>query len=119
MTMPDLELFKQKLQERIDADPEMTVNKLSVKAGLASSSIRAILVGKSKSPELATFLAICKALDLSLDEFLAGERSPTEKEMLRLLSKLTVGEQLQLLGIATDFAAERDMARQTRFAGSR
>lgn len=110
MTTPEIDRLRHRLQERIDSDPNMNMTKLATKAGLNNTAVRSILTGRSKSPEFATVLAICKALDMSLDELLEGDRSHAEKEMLRLLGQLTVGQQLQLLGLATDFAADRHPA---------
>jgi len=51
----------------------LSVNQLSVMAGLQSITIRSIFYGKSKNPGLRTILDICEALDITLYEFFDHE----------------------------------------------
>jgi len=47
----------------------MTINKLAEKSGLAPSSLKNILYGKSNNPKLITIKILCDGLGITLAEF--------------------------------------------------
>ena len=47
----------------------MTINKLAERSGLAPSSLKNILYGKSNNPKLITIKILCDGLDITLAEF--------------------------------------------------
>jgi transcriptional regulator with XRE-family HTH domain len=95
--MPD-RTFAERLRRIIDADPDLTVAGLAVRAGLDNSALRSLLSGKSKNPRLDTAMKVCAALGTTLEDFLSGAfeagRSPT----------LTPGRGLLAGGFAEDGA---------------
>ncbi|MTH62142.1 helix-turn-helix domain-containing protein [Paracoccus litorisediminis] len=103
ITETDIEInreFAKKLEEHLAANPELTPASLAVKAGLDNSAIRGIIAGRSKVPKLSTMVKISQALGLTLEEFMAGPRTPEELYIVRLVARLPVRERLQLLGYA-------------------
>lgn len=48
---------------------KMTINKLATEAGVAPSTIKNILYGKSTNPGIVTLKMLCDGLDISLTEF--------------------------------------------------
>jgi len=92
--------FAELLRQYLDATPGLTPAGLAVKAGLDNTSVRAILTGKAKVPQLATCVRIAEALGMTLEEFMAGPRSQVERDILALVSRMPVAERLQLLGFA-------------------
>jgi transcriptional regulator with XRE-family HTH domain len=69
--MPD-RTFAERLRRIIDADPDLTVAGLAVRAGLDNSALRSLLSGKSKNPRLDTAMKVCAALGTTLEDFLSG-----------------------------------------------
>lgn len=51
----------------------ITVNKLSLMAGVTQSTVDSILKGKSKNPGVRTIKYLCDALNISIIEFFADE----------------------------------------------
>ena len=47
----------------------MSLHRLSLRAGLAYSTLNSFLNGKCKSPKVVTILHICEGLDIELKEF--------------------------------------------------
>ena len=47
----------------------ITINKLSAKSGVAPSTVKNILYGKSVNPGIVTLKKLCDGLDISLIEF--------------------------------------------------
>ena len=47
----------------------MSIHKLAIESGVAPSSIKNILYGKSKNPGIVTLKKLCDGLDISLIEF--------------------------------------------------
>ena len=47
----------------------ITINKLAEKSGLAPSSLKNILYGKSNNPKLTTIKILCDGLGITLAEF--------------------------------------------------
>lgn len=47
----------------------ITINKLSAKSGIAPSTVKNILYGKSVNPGIVTLKKLCDGLDISLIEF--------------------------------------------------
>lgn len=48
---------------------EMTISKLATESGVAPSTIKNILYGKSRNPGIVTLKIICDGLGVSLTEF--------------------------------------------------
>ncbi len=48
---------------------QITINKLSTEAGIAPSSVKNILYGKSKNPGIVTIKKLCDGLGITLTEF--------------------------------------------------
>ncbi len=51
------------------AERNMNINAFADEAGLAPSSVKNILYGKSKNPKIATIKIICDGFNISLKEF--------------------------------------------------
>lgn len=100
--------FVERLRRRIDSDPELTPAGLAVKAGLDNSAIRSLLAGRAKNPRWDTVEAICTALGTTVVEFMSDPQTEEEARILRLLGRLTVAEQLRLLGYGDRLLEERD-----------
>ena len=47
----------------------ITINKLATESGIAPSTIKNILYGKSINPGIVTLKKLCDGLDISLSEF--------------------------------------------------
>ena len=50
-------------------EKNMSIHKLAIESGVAPSSIKNILYGKSKNPGIVTLKKLCDGLDISLIEF--------------------------------------------------
>ena len=48
----------------------MTINKLATESGVAPSTIKNILYGKSQNPGIVTLKMLCDSLGITLTEFL-------------------------------------------------
>lgn len=54
-------------------EKRMTVNKLATESGVAPSTIKNILYGKSKNPGIVTLKMLCDGLGITLIEFFNTE----------------------------------------------
>lgn len=52
---------------------KMTINKLAVEAGVAPSTVKNILYGKSTNPGVVTIKMLCDGLGITLSEFFDTE----------------------------------------------
>ena len=60
-----------------------TINKLANQSGVAPSTVKNILYGKSKNPGIVTIKMLCDGLDISLIEFFASsEFENIEQEVI-------------------------------------
>ena len=50
-------------------EKNITINKLSIESGIAPSTIKNILYGKSKNPGIVTLKMLCDGLEITLTEF--------------------------------------------------
>lgn len=50
-------------------EKNMTINKLSTESGVAPSSVKNILYGKSKNPGVVTIKMLCDGFGITLTEF--------------------------------------------------
>ncbi|MBR5528233.1 MAG: helix-turn-helix transcriptional regulator [Clostridia bacterium] len=50
-----------------------TINKLATESGIAPSTVKNILYGKSKNPGIVTLKMLCDGLGISLNEFFCEE----------------------------------------------
>ncbi len=63
-------------------EKNITINKLAVESGIAPSTIKNILYGKSTNPGIVTLKKLCDGLDISLTEFFnTKEFSELEQEI--------------------------------------
>ena len=61
---------------------KMSIHKLSIESGIAPSTIKNILYGKSKNPGIVTIKILCDGLGISLVEFFnTPEFSSLEQEI--------------------------------------
>ena len=54
-------------------EKRMTVNKLATESGVAPSTVKNILYGKSRNPEIVTLKILCDGLGVSLTEFFSTD----------------------------------------------
>ena len=54
-------------------EKRMTVNKLATESGVALSTVKNILYGKSRNPEIVTLKILCDGLGVSLTEFFSTD----------------------------------------------
>ena len=54
-------------------EKNMTINKLATESGVAHSSVKNILYGKSKNPGIVTIKMLCDGFGISLTEFFDTE----------------------------------------------
>lgn len=50
-------------------EKNITLHRLSLRAGISYSTLSSFINGKSQSPKLVTLLHICEGLDIELNEF--------------------------------------------------
>lgn len=50
-------------------EKRLTINKLATESGVAPSSVKNILYGKSKNPGIVTIKMLCDGFGISLNEF--------------------------------------------------
>ena len=100
--------FVERLRKRIESDPELTAAGLAVRAGLDNSVIRGLLTGKAQNPRWDTVQKICAALGTTVVEFMSDPQTEEEARILRMLGRLTVDEQMRLLGYGDRILEERD-----------
>lgn len=50
-------------------EKNLTLHRLSLRAGISYSTLSSFINGKSQSPKLVTLLHICEGLDIELNEF--------------------------------------------------
>lgn len=63
-------------------EKNITINKLAAESGIAPSTIKNILYGKSTNPGIVTLKKLCDGLDISLTEFFnTKEFSELEQEI--------------------------------------
>lgn len=101
------EPFLARLKAAIDADPDLNVSNLAVRAGLGNSTIR-LMFRDNKSPRVATMRKICAALGTTLEEFMSNAQTAEEQEIVRLFAQLPEPLKQQLLGYGRGLAAAAD-----------
>ena len=62
------EAVKERIMELCERK-KITINKLAMDSGVARSSVKNILYGKSKNPGIVTLKMLCDGLNVSLVEF--------------------------------------------------
>ena len=87
------------LKDRIEADPDLTVSGLAVKAGLNNSTIRQ-MIAKGRSPRIETAVKICRALGETVESFLSEAQDPITREIILHLEQLSDEERLMILAAA-------------------
>ena len=64
-------------------EKKMTIHKLATESGIAPSTIKSILYGKSKNPGIVTIKILCDGLGITLSEFFSAEEfSKLEQEIV-------------------------------------
>lgn len=58
---------------RLCAEKKMTINKLATESGIAPSTIKNILYGKSRNPGVVTLKMLCDGMGITLTEFFDTE----------------------------------------------
>ena len=66
------EAVKERIMELCERK-KITINKLATDSGVARSSVKNILYGKSKNPGIVTLKMLCDGLGISLIEFFDTE----------------------------------------------
>lgn len=54
-------------------EKHLTINKLATESGVAPSSVKNILYGKSKNPGIVTLKMLCDGFGITLNEFFETE----------------------------------------------
>lgn len=67
----------------ICGERKLTINKLATMAGMAPSSLKNILYGKSRNPKLITIKMLCDGLDMTLGEFFSTEEFDSLEQELK------------------------------------
>lgn len=63
-------------------EKQMTINKLAMESGVAPSTIKNILYGKSQNPGVVTLKMLCDGMGISLTEFFStSEFKMLEQEL--------------------------------------
>ena len=63
-------------------DRKISIHKLATESGVAPSTIKNILYGKSKNPGIVTLKKLCDGLDISIVDFFdASDFSDLEQEI--------------------------------------
>lgn len=63
-------------------EKRMTINKLATESGVAPSTVKNVLYGKSRNPGIVTLKMLCDGLGISLTEFFdTPEFENLEQEM--------------------------------------
>lgn len=68
--------FRDRINAIIDADDELTVRNVSLKAGLSDSALNKLLKGDVRSPTLETIEKLAEALDVDARWLAFGEGDP-------------------------------------------
>lgn len=64
-------------------EKRMTINKLATESGVAPSTIKNILYGKSRNPGIVTIKMLCDGMGISLTDFFsADEFKSLEQELI-------------------------------------
>ena len=66
--MNTYDFVKQRILD-LCTEKQYTINKLATESGIAPSTIKNILYGKSKNPGIVTLKVLCDGLGISLYEF--------------------------------------------------
>ena len=64
-------------------EKQMTINKLATESGVAPSTVKNILYGKSKNPGIVTLKMLCDGLKISLTEFFSTEAFQTLEQEIK------------------------------------
>ena len=78
--MDTYQVTKNRLLHLCD-EKKMTINKLATESGVAPSTIKNILYGKSKNPGIVTLKMLCDGLGISLKEFFSVGFDNLEQEI--------------------------------------
>ncbi len=64
-------------------EKKMTINRLATESGVAPSTIKNILYGKSQNPGIVTIKMLCDGLGISVDEFFNTEEFKNLEQEIR------------------------------------
>lgn len=65
------------------AEKRMTINKLATESGIAPSTLKNILYGKSRNPGIVTLKMLCDGLGVSLTEFFDTQEFKTLEQEIK------------------------------------
>lgn len=68
---------------RLCAERQWTINHLADVSGVSPSTVKSILYGNSRNPGVVTLKMLCDGLEISLEEFFAGEEFSNLEQELR------------------------------------
>lgn len=101
--------FPQRLQRYIEEHPDLTEAGLAQRAGLDKTTIRQMIL-KNRSPRMVTAQKICAAIGTTVEEFMADGLSEEERDIARLVSRLSLRQRRQLLGYGEGLLEGSDQA---------
>lgn len=64
-------------------EKRMTINKLATESGVAPSTVKNILYGKSQNPGIVTLKMLCDGLGISLTEFFQTDEFRTLEQEIK------------------------------------
>ncbi len=68
---------------RLCEEKRMTIHKLAIESGIAPSTIKNILYGKSKNPGIVTLKILCDGMGITLQEFFDSEEFTALEQEIR------------------------------------
>ncbi len=68
---------------RLCEEKRMTIHKLAIESGIAPSTIKNILYGKSKNPGIVTLKILCDGMGITLQEFFDSEEFTALEQKIR------------------------------------
>ncbi len=80
--MDTYEAVKFRIMKLCD-ERQMSIHKLAIESGVAPSSIKNILYGKSKNPGIVTIKMLCDGLGITLTEFFETNEFRTLEQDLK------------------------------------
>lgn len=71
----DQDAIRRRIQERIDADDDLSMRNVSMSAGMSDSALHKYLTGQNDSIRLVNIAGVADAIGVSLDWLLFGRRT--------------------------------------------
>jgi transcriptional regulator with XRE-family HTH domain len=99
--------IRERINQIIDADPDMTVRSVSLKAGLSDSMLHKFLRGDTKSPTLDTVDKLAGALGVDARWLAYGEGSAERAaDVSKIFDRIAQQDQERALRILEAFTTE-------------